>query len=235
MKKLAIFVEGQTEQVFVHRLINEIAGRKNLTVRLDQLQGGAKSERTISKVEVYDSEENVEYFVLVRDSATDSRVLSDVQESLEKLKENGFEKVIGLRDLYPLPIDKLPRVEQAISRVLSEPVLPAKIVVAVREIETWFLSETAHFGNIDEKLTLELIKEKLSLDFQNLNFEDIEHPSDTLHEIYQLVGKAYKKSKRHVDRTVDALDYENVYLVLQGTLASLGLLVSEIDSFLTKP
>lgn len=34
MRKLAIFVEGQTEQLFIKRLIEEVAGKKNLPFNL---------------------------------------------------------------------------------------------------------------------------------------------------------------------------------------------------------
>ena len=32
MKKLAVFVEGQTEQIFVEKLLEEIAGRNKMVI-----------------------------------------------------------------------------------------------------------------------------------------------------------------------------------------------------------
>ena len=40
MKKIAFFVEGQTEQVFINKLLEEIAGRKNISINIFQLRGG---------------------------------------------------------------------------------------------------------------------------------------------------------------------------------------------------
>lgn len=234
LKKLAIFVEGQTEQIFVHRLINEIAGKKNLKVRLDKLNGGAKSPRIISQVKIVDSEDKAKYFVLIRDSATDSRVVSDVKDNTVNLKDSGYDRIIGLRDLYPLPIEKLERVISSTNRAVSSEILPCNIVIAVREIETWFLAEHSHFAQIDSELDLAKIFSELNLDLESIHVEDIEHPSQTLHAAYNLVGKAYTKNKKHVERTIDALDYENIYLQLIDNLNSLKQLVDDIDSFLVE-
>jgi len=43
MKKIAFFVEGQTEQLFINKLLREIAGHKNIAVKLYQLIGGNNS------------------------------------------------------------------------------------------------------------------------------------------------------------------------------------------------
>ena len=39
MKKIAFFVEGQTEQLFINKLLIEIAGQKNISIELEQFQG----------------------------------------------------------------------------------------------------------------------------------------------------------------------------------------------------
>lgn len=39
MKKITFFVEGQTEQLFINKLLIEIAGQKNISVELEQFQG----------------------------------------------------------------------------------------------------------------------------------------------------------------------------------------------------
>ena len=36
MKKIAFFVEGQTEQLFINKLLIEIAGQKNILVELSR-------------------------------------------------------------------------------------------------------------------------------------------------------------------------------------------------------
>ena len=49
MKKMAIFVEGETELRFIDRLIREIANEKNLRIVLERaFGGGARIARTYS-------------------------------------------------------------------------------------------------------------------------------------------------------------------------------------------
>lgn len=45
-KKIACFVEGQTEQIFVEKLFQEIAGYKKISIETYKFQGG-KTKRTI--------------------------------------------------------------------------------------------------------------------------------------------------------------------------------------------
>ncbi|MBO1063707.1 MULTISPECIES: DUF4276 family protein [Nostocales] len=39
MKKLAIFVEGKTEQIFVAKLLREIAGKFQISIEIKSRQG----------------------------------------------------------------------------------------------------------------------------------------------------------------------------------------------------
>lgn len=235
MRKLAIFVEGQTEQIFIKRLIEEIAGKKNLTIQLDRLQGGASAPRVAIDEILIGSQEETKYYVLIRDSSNDSRVVSDVKDNIYNLEREGFEKVIGLRDLYPIALDELGDVEFSSNHVIPKNSIAFNIVVAVREIETWFLAEINHYEQIHNDLNLNEIKNQLNIDLELIDIEMIEHPSVTLHEIYSIVGRAYNKSRRHVERTVNALDMENTYLNLRGNLNSLATLINEIDDFLVEP
>ena len=113
---------------------------------------------------------------------------------------------------------------------------PIEVVFAlgVMEIETWFLAEHTHFARVSPELTTELIKEKLGFDPSVENPEGRCHPSRDLHDIYCLVGFAYDKSKSNVQRTVDRLSYESLYLKATGhTIFDLETLIDSIDGFLS--
>ena len=100
------------------------------------------------------------------------------------------------------------------------------------EVETWFLAELNHYNKIDKRLTINLIKDEF-LDLNSiLNFEsEIEEPAKTLHNIYELVGKFYDKNKKRVVRTVNSLDYANLYLNNRDDLSSLNEFLTHIDGF----
>jgi hypothetical protein len=64
------------------------------------------------------------------------------------------------------------------------------------------------------------------------------HPAQDLHNIYRLANKVYidskgQKKKNRIERTVECLDYSNIYLNLRNEVAKLGDLINKIDNFLT--
>jgi hypothetical protein len=58
-------------------------------------------------------------------------------------------------------------------------------------------------------------------------------PSITLKDIYQLVNKTYKKDKKVVEKTVECLDYANIYINQRSRIIKLDELITKIDTFLT--
>ncbi len=232
MKKIAIFVEGQTEQLFVCELIKEIAGINNLKIELRTLTGGANIPRHITQCSISDSSEKVKFYILITNSATDNRVASDIRDNTETLINQNFDRIIGLRDLYPLPLEKLEKLQNGINKTIKSEKIHTNLIIAIREIESWFLAEFTHFEKIDTNLCLCKILSELELDIAYTKTESIEHPSKTLDEIYSLIGESYGKSKADVLRTLEKLDYNFLYLELTECIPALKELTDEVDSFL---
>lgn len=80
MNKLAIFVEGQTEQAFVRKLLEEIAGTKNLLIEERAARGGRKDKRRMRRLDAIDADSGKKYFVMIVDCGSDERVKSDIVE-----------------------------------------------------------------------------------------------------------------------------------------------------------
>lgn len=58
------------------------------------------------------------------------------------------------------------------------------------------------------------------------------HPASDLDEIYALEGFAYKKKRSQVQRTIEALDYAEIYLAHRVKFPDINKLMEEIDRFL---
>ncbi len=232
-KKIACFVEGQTEQIFVERLFQEIAGYKKIAIATYKFTG-SKSNR-VSQPLKSTTVNNAAFFVLIYDCGSDSHVVSDIKSQHNSLSNNGYEKIIGLRDLYPKPLDEKENIEKGI-RGLLKPLqktgIPISVILAIMEIEAWFLAEWHHFAKIDSRLTPEFILQEYGLDIKNSNIEARHHPAEDLKEIYQLIGKTYNKSQATSQEIIDFLDYEWLYLDLIKTVQQLKKFIEEIDSFL---
>src|SRR4028119_235221 len=115
-KKIACFVEGQTEQIFVERLFQEIAGYKKISLETYKFQGG-KANRIIQPLKL-STIKNAPFFVLLYDCGNDAHVVSDIRKQHQSLIKNGYEKILGLRDLYPIPLGTKEEIETVIRGIL---------------------------------------------------------------------------------------------------------------------
>lgn len=234
MSKLAVFVEGQTEQLFVQRLVEEVAGRHNVAIEMRKASFGGRSGLTRSFVRRESSDaRNKQFFVLIVDCGTDNRVASDIRDEYASLVNAGYSRVLGLRDVYPQPRSKIPAMRSAIKPFLPKGSIPVDIVLAIMEIEAWFLAECTHFERLYAGITLANVNNAIGSDALTLDVESIAHPSETLNTIYQLVGRAYRKNKDQVSDIVDELDYARLYLELTERVSALKCFCDHLDSFLS--
>ncbi len=230
IKKLAIFVEGKTELIFIEKLVEEMAGIYNVEIQKRVLQGQNRCP-FIEEFNDLDSQ----YKIRIYNSCNDAKVLSDIKENYQALLSKDFFTIIGLRDLYPIGYEKKERIQNRLKALLvNEDLIYTKMILAVMEIETWFIAEFNHYQNLDKHLTLEEISSVI--DLQNIeNFErEISHPANTLNNIYQLINKHWTKSEKQIRRTVEAIDYENLYLHTKEKVPSLKELIDTLDEFFSR-
>lgn len=233
MKKIAFFVEGQTEQVFINRLVKEVIGYNNLTVLLKKISGGTNAPKR-EFVRNYSIPLKSEYTALIYDCGSDNRVKSEILDNINSLREAGYTCIIGLRDLYPLSIEELPRLEKGLKYLpypLKKKDYPFDIVVAVREVETWFLAESSHFLKVDKRLTGRFIERYLGFNPDTVNPISREHPSEDINRIYKLAGKSYTKKYWQVEKLVNRLDFNKIKKDIRFRIASLNELITTIEKF----
>lgn len=248
MKKIAFYVEGQAEQFFINKLLIEIAGQKNIEIELQQFQGSGKPTKSIYP-KTTAQPQNPQHFALIFDCRGDGGVKPRILQDAVSLFNQGYSEVVGLIDFYSPPnrttftLADLVKFENELAngtlrnRHRITQALPdnTSIVIAVREIEDWFLAECNHYTCIDTALILDATQ------IANLGFDPCADDltlrnttaADDLKSIYQLVGKTYNKTKDKMERTVECLDYANLYIEISCKIAKLNELISKIDNFLT--
>jgi hypothetical protein len=223
MSRIALFVEGETERVFAIRYATEIIGYHDVSLTVENLSGHVYSE-------VYaTSQDEARHYVLIVDCGSDGRVLSSIVERYGGLTQSGFTCIIGLRDLFPVRREELSEVEAAIAANLPSGGAATHIVIAVMEIESWFVQDDQHYSRVDPGLSPALVSAELSMDLSADSAEDLSHPSVDLDRVYRLVGRRYKKKLGETTRTVNALDIENLYLNKGGLLPSFGRFAAIFD------
>ena len=231
MKKLAIFVEGKTEQIFVNKLLREIAGTINISIEIQSQEGRKFVEVIMKDIET----SATKFFVLIYNSGSDIRVASDMKKQYKKLTESGYERIIGLRDIYPISIIQKSKLQSELENVLPKGSIPINIVIAVMEVEAWFLAEYNHFLKIDPGLTPENIQAVFGFNPQTDDMEQRPHPTKDMELIYNYTGKGYNKNEKQLNRFASNLDYEFIYMHLINSVPSLGEFVGYIDKFMISP
>jgi hypothetical protein len=230
---MAIFVEGQTERIFLEKLIRELAGNRN--VHIDAIQGfggSTKFNREWKEIHAHRPEPATEYYVLLHESANGDRVLSDIRDQYQTLVNQGFRRIIGVRDVYPEPAADLPVIRADFQAfVPAGPVVPV-LILCVMEVEAWFVAEHTHFQRMHPSLTPAVVSAGRGYDPATHDVTQIPHPSADLRLIYQTADLAYNKSRRHAERTVNELSYEETYLNVAPRVGDLNNLISQLDTFL---
>jgi hypothetical protein len=104
-KKLAVFVEGLTEQEFTIRLLTELAGKQAIKFEVLKQDRGY-----LSFVEFrLNAAQRPIIHVLVANCCHDKQVKSQINANYNKLQSDGYSLIIGLRDVHPLKHADIPK------------------------------------------------------------------------------------------------------------------------------
>lgn len=226
MKRAAIFVEGQTEAVFVRALLQEMAGARGVSFLGEKQFGGVFQQE-------YRSENTgAEFEVLIANCCNDGKVVSSIRERYISLVAAGYQLILGLRDLFPFTPGDLARLQTGMASVMPTGGIPAHVVVAVAEVEAWFIEEVTHFARVHIDLTEEAIEHATGYKLSDRVAETLPHPADTLDKAYQIVGFSWKKRLNQVERTVQSLDYDFLLGDVPNHSASFTEFIAHVDGFL---
>jgi hypothetical protein len=230
VRKVAVFVEGLTEQEFVVELVSAVVGARGVNVVLGRQWKG--------KVVVEPSMINavLDFLVLVVNCSNDEQVKTQVREQYPSLVAAGYTAIIGLRDVYPLARADIPAIQAGLSPSLPTGVVTPEMHLAVMEVEAWFLAESTHFSRLHPSLAVPFIVAG-GIDVAGTNGEAWGHPAGVLHAIYRLVGMSYmspkgQKTKRRVQRTLKALSFDELYVTVRGTIPSFDAFVTSLEGAL---
>ena len=232
MRRLAVFVEGYTEILFLTKLIEEIAGSHKVVIEQQRIRGGKKVGRTITVISAAKPNTGQHYSVLLVDCGGDKAVKSRILEEHENLTRTGYRMIIGVRDVRPdFTYADIPRLEDGLRMYVKTSLIPVVFVLSVMEIEAWFLSEFNHFPKIHPSITVPTIKAKLGFDPEHDDLTWRPTPTVDLNDCYQIGGKTYQKN--NAADTVAMLNYDFLYLELQKKIVHLKRLTDTIDGFLS--
>ena len=200
--KVVIYVEGITEAGFVYQLIGEKYQWDWTKVHVDCLN--LDPQDAANDLRDFGLDDASDYF-LIYDSGSDTSVVSDIRGKFQGHMDLGFDKVVGLRDVYSENYINLygRRLDQQnivdFIKDIQEPFEELdntgfiRVQFAVMETEAWLLALSDVFQTIDKSLDADGLKTKASFDVNNDPQTEYFHPYAKLEEIFKSVGKSYSK------------------------------------------
>jgi hypothetical protein len=224
LRRVAVFTEGQTEQITVRELLFRIFNPSKLSFECWELLAGNLSLTPYK----YPNTPNpcVETHFMIINVHGDEAVISTIEEREKSLIEKGrFERIIGLRDMYSEKYDK--RTNGTINDATSSQIIQGneskiqqmnyhnriKLYFAIMEIEAWILGMYNIFQRIDRTLTVDCIKQKLGIDLKAIDPQKAFYkPSDQLNSILLLCRGQYKKKRSEVEGIcckMESTDFED--------------------------
>ncbi|KWT84932.1 DUF4276 family protein [Candidatus Magnetominusculus xianensis] len=210
MKKIAIFVEGQTEVIFVKRFLYEYINPTKIELYFEEKGRDCIIAKGIRK------NLNAEYFFLIYNVTGDGNIFSAVKERAQKLiVKTNYSYLLALRDLYPKKREEKNAVIRAFNKIVESIIelqlydkKKIQLILAIMEIEAWFLADVDLFLKIYPSLTHDKIIEELKINLKNDNPEMYDHPAEIVSKIYDLVDQTYGKHETDSYRIAYNINYD---------------------------
>lgn len=232
MKRIAIFVEGLTEQILVRRMLETVMRRKNIAVQSVKITGGHNIRTSFTVMQAAQVNRNTDYYVLIYDCGGETNVKGYLMMQRESLVERGYTCILGLRDVYPnFSREEIPRLRKGLNYRVPQKGALTYIYLAVMETEAWFLGEHTHFRKVSSKLTPEFIQKHLGFNPKTENMEQRESPAYDLKNIYRLVNEDYTKKRSRLNTIIGKLDFRFFTGNLASKMHSLGEFVRQLEKF----
>ena len=229
--KVAFFVEGYTEQVLIKNIALYNFGEKDLSYALFRLRGGGKAPFNVIIDERHEATSGEPKFTVhIYDCGGLTTLRSMILRQATSLYNNGFQKIVGIRDVHPDERKDIPKLKMAMPYGVPQKPIQKFFLLCVMETEAWFIADEQHFIKISDKLTADFIKKNKGIDIKTIDVESIDLPAATLNEIYSLAGESYEKTVVSINRTVEALDIFELLTNLKSKISSLNEFLDHLEN-----
>ena len=121
MRKLAIFVEGLTEQILVRHLLQAVLDRNRIAIQTVKITGGHNVRMSFTVMRAAHVERHTDYYIMVYDCGGETNVKGYLMAHREKLVRSGYTAIMGLRDVYPnFQRDEVPKLLRGLNYRLPQ-------------------------------------------------------------------------------------------------------------------
>lgn len=224
MIKTAIFVEGQTELIFTRELILTFFEWQGIWIECFSLF----NDQDRNPVDYTYKDPHATCYFEILNIGNDNKVLSSILKREKYLLNQGFDKIIGLRDMYSKDYREIVQTA-AIDAVINQRFIgmhqqtimeksenPEKINFhfAIMELEAWLLGIENLFQICHPTLNNQKIEMECQVDLSQIDPEtEIFHPATLINSILEIVGDGYDKKKGEVNKLMGKINkqaFENL-------------------------
>jgi hypothetical protein len=222
MRQVAIFTEGQTELIFIRYLVGMELGWDKISIRCISL---TRNKSTLAGLEHKNPHADVLF--QITDVGNDESVLTAIKEREESLLKSGFNKILGLRDMYSekylkrsgrkIVPDVISQFIENAKSTIQKMSSPDKIFFhfAIMEVEAWFLAIWAVFRRLNTLLTVRYIEQKLSFRLDQIDPQiQFVNPSREVERILGLIGRKYDKTRGDVELICKQIEHSDIQTML---------------------
>jgi len=214
-RRIAVFTEGQTEQVLVRHIVLRVVDNSKLGFLCLRISG-----KQHERVPYSYGDENSETYIVMLNVGNDESVITAVQDRKQGLTKKGFQ-IIALRDIYSE--EYLRQAGRCMKQSVVEKMIRSKeeqfdkstygsqasLHFAVMEVEAWYLGMYELLEKIHSTLTADFVESKTGLKLADLDPQSkFVHPSSVLDSLLRLVGDKYKKNRKDAERFASLVTVE---------------------------
>lgn len=225
-RKVAVFVEGQTELVFLRDMVLKWFDYDADIVAFDCISLMGQSSKTVPFQ--YGNADSENYFLFVN-VGNDNSVLSKMLGSFKSMQSKGFNLILGLRDMYSrqyrelcgeslIKWDLISKIRENANKQIASVADSGMMELhfAIMEVEAWLLGMNGFLLKIDSRLTDDFVKETAGIDIHQDPENTCFHPAADLARIYQSVGKSYDKHLSDISAISAALNKADYVALAQS-------------------
>lgn len=219
MKKIAIFVEGQSELIFVREYLLKQFEYQHIDLECRNL---FRDEKIQSADYDFPNAEAEVHFQIIN-VGSDANVLQRILKREQLLWNAGYERIIGLRDMYSsdyIQAMKQPReikpelnnkfIDGTNKTLEQKAIKPQNIKFhfAIMELEAWFLGIPKLWER--KGINNQSIKERLEFDLLEIDPETtFLHPAETIKDILKIINEPYRKQASEVESLVSYIEKQD--------------------------
>lgn len=200
--KFAVYVEGKAEMLFVADVLSKYSNYDPQVVGFQCINLNSDDFEYV-QYPIQGDESSGTYYQVVNVN-NDNRVISKLKQDIPNLVKQGYEIIIGLRDVFGADYDAICTKQQEIDRELIEEMHKAqseqirfdgvdtRLHFAIMEFEAWMMALLNNFI-VSKGGKPEDVFATAGVDYKSDFEETVYHPYNKVQKIYQEVNATYGK------------------------------------------